>query len=147
MPVAFTALARICLPRAGTRRRRTEGKRLKYLAWLLKAAIFFALFAFALNNQQDATVHFFFGTQWRAPMVLVVLAAFAVGVAVGALGMVPRWWSQRSAARRAQGARAGGTASPNPAGAAPSAAPVNASSPGVPATGPSVASGLPPHGI
>ena len=35
---------------------------MKYLVWLLKAAIFFTLFAFALNNQQDATVHFFFGT-------------------------------------------------------------------------------------
>ena len=68
--------------------------------WLLKAAIFFTLFAFALNNQQDATVHFFFGTQWRAPLVLVVLAAFALGLALGALGMVPRWWKHRSAARR-----------------------------------------------
>jgi len=29
---------------------------MKYLAWLLKAAIFFALFAFALNNQQDVTL-------------------------------------------------------------------------------------------
>ncbi|TCP16055.1 LapA family protein [Simplicispira metamorpha] len=73
---------------------------MKYLLWLLKAAIFFTLFAFALNNQQDATVHFFFGTQWRAPLVLVVLSAFAVGVAVGVLGMVPRWWMHRSAARR-----------------------------------------------
>ena len=35
---------------------------MKYLAWLLKAAIFFTLFAFALNNQHDATVYFFFGT-------------------------------------------------------------------------------------
>lgn len=70
--------------------------------WLLKAAIFFTLFAFALNNQQDATVHFFFGTQWRAPLVLVVLAAFALGLAIGALGMVPRWWQHRVAARRAQ---------------------------------------------
>jgi len=68
--------------------------------WLLKAAIFFTLFAFALNNQQDATVHFFFGTLWRAPLVLVVLAAFALGLAVGALGMVPRWWKHRAAARR-----------------------------------------------
>jgi len=68
--------------------------------WLLKAAIFFTLFAFALNNQQDATVHFFFGTQWRAPLVLVVLAAFALGLALGALGMVPRWWKHRTAARR-----------------------------------------------
>jgi len=73
---------------------------LKYLAWLLKAAIFFTLFAFALNNQQDATVHFFFGTEWRAPLVLVVLAAFAAGLAIGALGMVPRWWKQRVAAQR-----------------------------------------------
>jgi uncharacterized integral membrane protein len=74
---------------------------MKYLMWLLKAAIFFTLFAFALNNQQDATVHFFFGTLWRAPLVLVVLAAFALGVVVGALGMVPRWWKHRVAARRA----------------------------------------------
>ena len=35
---------------------------MKYFLWLLKAAIFFTLFAFALNNQQDATVHLFFGT-------------------------------------------------------------------------------------
>ena len=73
---------------------------MKYFMWLLKAAIFFTLFAFALNNQQDVTVHFFFGTQWRAPLVLVVLAAFALGLVVGALGMVPRWWKHRAAARR-----------------------------------------------
>jgi uncharacterized integral membrane protein len=72
------------------------------LQWILKAAIFFTLFAFALNNQDDATVHFFFGTQWRAPLVLVVLAAFTCGVAVGVLGMVPRWWRQRRVARQAQ---------------------------------------------
>ena len=77
---------------------------MKQLAWLLKwfvkAAIFFTLFAFALNNQQDATVHFFFGTQWRTPLVLVVLLAFTAGLVVGVLAMVPRWWRHRSAARR-----------------------------------------------
>ncbi|MBX9935413.1 LapA family protein [Giesbergeria anulus] len=77
---------------------------MKYLLWLLKAAIFFTLFAFALNNQQDATVYFFFGTQWRAPMVLLVLSAFAIGMVVGVLGMVPRWWMHRCAARRQQAA-------------------------------------------
>lgn len=75
---------------------------MKYLLWLLKAAIFFTLFAFALNNQQDATVHFFFGTQWRAPLVLVVLTAFAAGLVTGVLGMVPRWWRHRAAALKAQ---------------------------------------------
>ena len=64
--------------------------------WLLKAAIFFTLFAFALNNQSDVTVRFFFGRQWNAPMVLVVLGAFAAGLTVGILGMVPRWWRQRT---------------------------------------------------
>jgi len=72
------------------------------LKWVLKAAIFFTLFAFALNNQQDTTVHFFFGTQWRSPLVLVVLTAFTAGVAVGVLGMVPRWWKHRRAANHAQ---------------------------------------------
>jgi putative membrane protein len=85
---------------------------MKYILWLLKAAIFFTLFAFALNNQQDATVYFFFGTYWRAPLVLVVLAAFAGGLVVGALSMVPGWWKHRSAVSR-------------PAPDAPSAAAVN----------------------
>lgn len=71
---------------------------MKYLLWLLKAAIFFTLFAFALNNQHDATVNFFFGTAWHAPLVLVVLSAFAGGLVVGALGMVPGWWKHRRAA-------------------------------------------------
>ena len=63
--------------------------------WLLKAAIFFTLFAFALNNQQIVAVYFFFGTLWKAPLVLVVLAAFGAGMAVGVLVMMPRWWKKR----------------------------------------------------
>jgi uncharacterized integral membrane protein len=98
---------------------------MKYLMWLLKAAIFFTLFAFALNNQHVATVHFFFGTQWQAPLVLVVLAAFAMGLAVGAMGMVPRWLRQRSAARRA--------------GVSPSGF--------VPSTMAAPPAGTPPHGL
>ena len=72
---------------------------LRLLQWLLKAAVFFTLFAFALNNQQETRVNFFFGTFWSAPTVLVVLCAFCLGVAVGVLGMVPRWWRHRQAMR------------------------------------------------
>ncbi len=96
---------------------------MKYFLWLLKAAIFFTLFAFALNNQQDATVHFFFGTQWRAPLVLVVLTAFSAGLAVGVLGMVPRWWRHRAAARRAQAATAVATPAPAQTAAAANSTP------------------------
>jgi putative membrane protein len=84
--------------------------------WLLKAAVFFTLFAFALNNQSDVTVHFFFGTRWTAPLVLVVLTAFAIGLLIGVLGMVPRWWQQRKAAasahKKALLAMTSGTPSP-----------------------------------
>ena len=66
--------------------------------WLLKAAIFFTLFAFALNNQQTVAVHFFFGTLWQAPLVLVVLVTFACGLSMGILVMMPRWWKKRKAA-------------------------------------------------
>lgn len=67
---------------------------MKYLVWVLKAAIFFTLFAFALNNQQVVALHFFFGTLWSAPLVLVVLAAFTCGLCLGVLVMVPRWWKK-----------------------------------------------------
>ena len=100
---------------------------MKYLLWLLKAAIFFTLFAFALNNQQDATVHFFFGTQWRAPLVLVVLSAFTCGVAIGVLGMLPRWWRQRKAQTPAAATATASSTAPT--------APVTSDLP------------LPPHGV
>jgi len=76
----------------------------KYILWLLKAAIFFTLFAFALNNQQVVSVNFFFGTLWQAPLVLVVLATFTAGVALGVLVMMPRWWKNRRAATAKTGA-------------------------------------------
>ena len=75
---------------------------LKLLQWTLNAAVFFTLFAFALNNQHEAKVYFFFGTQWRSPMVLIVLTAFALGLVVGVLGMMPRWWREKQAAKSVQ---------------------------------------------
>lgn len=73
---------------------------MRIVVWLFRAFVFFTLFAFALNNQDPATVHWFFGVEWRAPMVFVVLAAFAAGCAIGVLAMVPAWWRHRRAARR-----------------------------------------------
>jgi len=79
---------------------------MKHLAWLfrtaLKAAIFFTLFAFTLNNQSDVTVHFFFGYQWTGPLILVVLGAFGIGVMLGIVAMVPRWWRHRRDAANAR---------------------------------------------
>jgi lipopolysaccharide assembly protein A len=73
---------------------------MRAVVWLIRAFIFFTLFAFALNNQQAATVRWFFGAQWQAPMVIIVLVAFAAGCAIGVLAMVPAWWKHRRVARR-----------------------------------------------
>jgi lipopolysaccharide assembly protein A len=73
---------------------------MRAFVWLLRAFIFFTLFAFALNNQQNATVRWFFGVEWHAPMVIVVLIAFAGGCAIGVLAMVPAWWRHRREAKR-----------------------------------------------
>jgi lipopolysaccharide assembly protein A len=73
---------------------------MRLLVWLFRAFIFFTLFAFALNNQQTATVSWFFGVDWHAPMVIIVLVAFAAGCAVGVMAMLPSWWRHRRVARR-----------------------------------------------
>lgn len=70
------------------------------LVWIVRAVVFFTLFAFALNNQDPSSVHLFFGQEWRAPMVFIVLAAFGLGCAFGIFAMVPSWWRHRRIARR-----------------------------------------------
>ena len=97
---------------------------MRILSWLVRAFIFFTLFAFALNNQHKATVRWFFGFEWTAPLVFVVLAAFAAGCVIGVLAMVPgRWRARRTAAPTPAQAR--------PAGSPAAPAATSAADPGV----------------
>ena len=94
---------------------------MRIFVWLFRAFVFFTLFAFALNNQHEAGVRWFFGQEWRAPMVFIVLGAFGLGCAFGVFAMVPSWWRHRRVARRIQPAEA----SPDKSAAAtPSTLPV-----------------------
>ena len=72
---------------------------MRLLTWLARAFIFFSLFAFSLHNQQPASVNWAFGYAWNAPMVIIVLAAFAAGTVFGVLAMTPSWWRHRRLAR------------------------------------------------
>jgi putative membrane protein len=91
---------------------------MRVLLWLFRAAIFFVLFAFALNNQHEATLKWFFGYEWRTPLVFIVLGAFIAGCACGMLAMLPSWWRHRRAARRPAPASTGSAAPPSTTDAA-----------------------------
>lgn len=93
---------------------------MKYLAWLLKAAIFFVLFAFALNNQGPVVLHLFFGAQWQAPLVLVLLAAMTLGIFLGIAVMLPIWLRAR---RARTGSPSTPAATPPSAGTPPDTSP------------------------
>ena len=86
---------------------------MRILVWVFRALIFFTLFAFALNNQQQANVRWFFGVEWHAPMVIVVLVVFAAGCALGVLAMVPSWWRHRREALRLAPAASAAPAPPS----------------------------------
>jgi len=75
---------------------------MRTFVWILRALLFFTLFAFALNNSHEAVVRWFFGHEWRAPQVIIVLLAFGLGAAFGVLAMVPAWWRHRRAAQRTE---------------------------------------------
>jgi putative membrane protein len=87
---------------------------MRALVWLLRAALFVLLFAFALHNQHETQVNGFFGRAWRGPMVFVVLAAFGLGAAAGVLAMLPGWWRQRRAAPAAEAVPATADSLPPP---------------------------------
>jgi putative membrane protein len=73
---------------------------MRLLTYLFRVFLFLALFAFAMNNLQPATVNWFFSYAWTAPLVIIVLIAFASGAVFGVLAMTPSWWRHRRAVRR-----------------------------------------------
>jgi putative membrane protein len=78
----------------------TAGVVMRIFIWLLRVTIFCVLFAFALNNRHDASVNWFFASEVHAPMIFMLLAAFALGGLFGALVMVPSWWRYRTLVQR-----------------------------------------------
>ena len=61
---------------------------MRSLLWATRIFIFLFLFAFAVKNTDPVSVRFFFDTAWQAPLVIVVLAFFAGGTALGVLSLL-----------------------------------------------------------
>ena len=61
---------------------------MRVLLWGCRIFIFLFLLAFALKNSDPVSVRFFFDTAWQAPLIIIVLAFFAGGAALGALSLL-----------------------------------------------------------
>ena len=61
---------------------------MRVVLWCCRIFIFLFLLAFALKNTAPVSVSFFFDTSWQAPLIIVVLAFFAAGMALGVLALL-----------------------------------------------------------
>jgi uncharacterized integral membrane protein len=68
---------------------------MRYLIWLLRAALFVVLLVFAVKNDQPVTLRYFFGYEWNASLDVVLLLFFAIGAAIGILAMLGALFRQR----------------------------------------------------
>ncbi|HEY4696387.1 MAG: hypothetical protein A3J49_08265 [Gallionellales bacterium RIFCSPHIGHO2_02_FULL_57_16] len=68
---------------------------MRYLNWLLRAALFIVLLGFAVKNDQPVTLRYFFGYEWQSSLVIVLLIFFAAGTAIGVLAMLASVLRQR----------------------------------------------------
>ncbi len=80
---------------------------MRVLLWCCRIFIFLFLLAFALKNTAPVSVSFFFETAWQAPLIIVVLAFFASGVALGILALLGTIFGlRREISRLKRGAQA-----------------------------------------
>ncbi|MDR1935090.1 MAG: LapA family protein [Candidatus Accumulibacter sp.] len=60
---------------------------MRALLWCCRLLIFLFLLAFAVKNTDPVSIRFFFDSAWQAPLIIVVLAFFAAGMALGVLAL------------------------------------------------------------
>lgn len=67
---------------------------MKFLVWLLRIAVFVALFGLAIKNSAPVELRFFLDGVWQAPLSLVILGAFFAGAVVGLTATVATLFRQ-----------------------------------------------------
>jgi uncharacterized integral membrane protein len=58
---------------------------MRIVGWVARGLLFLLLLGFALKNTDPVTVRYYFGVAWQAPLVVVLLVIFVLGVAGGIL--------------------------------------------------------------
>jgi uncharacterized integral membrane protein len=68
---------------------------MRYIWWLLKAALFLGILGFTVKNADPVVVRYYLGQEWHAPLVFVLLLFFVAGVALGILACLEQIVRQR----------------------------------------------------
>lgn len=68
---------------------------IRVLGWLVWLVVFIGLLLLAVKNAEPVTLRFYFGWEWSLPLILVVLAVFMAGAAMGLIACVPALARQR----------------------------------------------------
>lgn len=68
---------------------------MRIITWAIRLALFVVLLAFAAKNTDPVTLRFYFGLAWQTPLVLLLLAFFAAGTALGLIAMLGTYLAQR----------------------------------------------------
>ena len=68
---------------------------MKYIYTTLGLLLFILLLGFALKNSQAVELHYYLGFAWRAPLSLLLLITFSVGVIAGIMACLASWIRQR----------------------------------------------------
>ena len=66
-----------------------------YLTWALRVFLLLVFFLFAHKNFEMAVLRFYFDLDWRAPLILMLLMFFFLGVVLTLLALLPRLLRQR----------------------------------------------------
>lgn len=76
---------------------------MKVLVWLVRGIVFVAVFGLAVKNSGPVDLRFYLDSTWQAPLSVVILAAFAAGVAIGLAATVVVLVRQGRELRRLRG--------------------------------------------
>ena len=75
---------------------------MKFVSTIVGLVLFILFFGFALKNTQAVELHFFLDYELRGPLVLMLLAFFIAGAALGILAVTPTVFRQRRERSRAE---------------------------------------------
>jgi uncharacterized integral membrane protein len=73
-----------------------------YLTALLRVFLLMVFFLFAQKNYELATLRFYFDLEWRAPLILMLLLFFVLGVVLTLVALLPRLLRMRRTPARTE---------------------------------------------